>query len=241
MKKLLMIACSFCVISTAASAGKMWESYGVAVAPNDADKIVAATDKLMSSTEGKAFPGKLMLLSNIANGTDPTTTSWVAIYKSAKDAADWGKSVEGSQAWKDFSEAVEPISKPTGEARYSLVKNWGTPNDATSIWHAHLVKSSDSAAVIAALNKWFASAKGKKFPGEAYLSAPIAAGASPVTHFVSVGFKDEAQMEEWADSLQGDPDYATLIEELSAVSDHLGATLSYELKEWGKPMKDVVK
>jgi hypothetical protein len=95
--------------------------------------------------------------------------------------------------------------------------------------------------VAAALNKWFTPAKGKKFPGEAYLSAPIAAGASPVTHFVSVGFKDEAQMEGGMDSLRGDPDYDTLIRELSAVSEHLGATLSYEVKEWGKPMKDVVK
>jgi hypothetical protein len=123
MKTYLALACSLCVISTAANAGKMWESYGVAAESNDAAKIVAATDKLMASTEGKAFPGKLILMSNIANGSDPTTMSWVAIYKSATDAADWGKSMEGSQAWNDFSASVAPISKPTGEARYALVKS----------------------------------------------------------------------------------------------------------------------
>ncbi len=217
----------------------MWESFGVTAKPMDAEKIVAATDKLMNSPEGKNFPGKMLLLANQGNGADPTTHSWILIYNSAADAETWGASLQGSKAWTDFMNAIVPLSAPTADVRYKRLKSWGKADDATTVWQGHMIKASNPAAVVAAMDKWFASAKGKQFPGEAYLSAPVAAGLSPVTHFISVGFKSEADMEAWTDSEEGDADYAAFIKEISAAAEYLGATLSREVKEWGKPMGEV--
>jgi hypothetical protein len=239
MKKTLLLAGALSLMATAAFASPMWESFGVTAKPMDAEKIAAATDKFMNSPEGKKFPGKMFLMANQGNGADPTTHSWVLLYNSAADAETWGNSLQGSKAWTDFMNAVVPISTPTADVRYKLLKSWGTADDATTVWQGHMIKASNPAAVVAAMDKWFASAKGKQFPGEAYLSAPVAAGLSPVTHFISVGYKSEAEMEAWTDGEEGDPDYAAFIKEVSSAADYLGGTLSREVKEWGKPMGEM--
>lgn len=238
MIKSISVAAVLSLLSSAAFAGPMWESFGIAAKQSDAPKIVAATDKFMTSAEGKAFPGKLIMMTNVANGADPTTHSWVAIYNSTADAERWGASLENAKSWTDFMNAVSPITTPTVDARYALVKSWGKADDATSVWHGHMIKSSDPAKTAAALDKWFNSSKGKTFPGEAYLSAPIAAGPTPMTHLISVGFKSEADMETWSDSLQGNADYVAFINEFLATTEYLGATLSREVKEWGSPMNE---
>lgn len=238
MKNILIAGC-MSLLASAASAGSIWESYGVQANPMNAAKIVAATDQFMKSAEGKAFPGKMMLMGNMANGVDPTTHSWVLVYKSAADAEAWGKSMEGSKAWSDFMAAIVPLSTPTGEARYSLIRRWGTPDEATSVWEGHMLKSSDPFATFNAIDKWMKSAKGKASPAEVYLSAPIAAGVTPMTHIVSVGFKSEADAEAWNDSLETNADWGTFMTEIDASTEYLGATMSREIREWGKPMAEI--
>ncbi len=238
MKKYFIAGC-VSLLATAASAGSMWESYGVQANPMNAAKIVAATDQFMKSAEGKTFPGKMMLISSIANGADPTTHSWVLLYKSAADSEKWGKAIEGSKSWNDFMAAIVPLSTPTAQVRYALLKSWGTPNDETTVWEGHMLKSSDPAKTLAALDKWWKSAKGRTFSGEAHLSAPIAAGVTPMTHFVSVGFKSEAEAEIWNDALETDADWAVFLQEVNASTEYLGATMSREVMEWGRPMAEI--
>lgn len=240
MKKLISIAAVCAVFSASAAAGPMWESFAMQVKPQDAGKIVAATDKFMNSKEGKAFGGKVILMASIANGADPTTHSYIVLNESAAAAEEWMLATYESKAWQDFMGEVASNSQPVSDSRFRVMKNWGTPNDANNVWQGHMLTVSDAAAAVAAMDKWFASDKGKQFPGEAYLSAPIAAGMTDMTHLVSVGFESEAAMEAWAESLQGNPDYTTFISEISAASEYMGATLSREVKEWGAPMDDVL-
>ncbi len=238
MKNYLIAGC-VSLLATAASAGSMWESYGIQANPMNAAKIAAATDQFMKSAEGKTFPGKMMLLANMGNGADPTTHSWVLLYKSAADSEKWGKAIEGSKAWNDFMAAIVPISTPTADVRYALLKSWGTPNDETTVWEGHMIKSSDPQKTFAAMDKWMKSAKGRQFPGEVHLSVPIAAGVTPMTHFVSVGFKSEADAEAWNDSLETNADWGAFMTEIDASTEYLGATMSREISEWGKPMAEM--
>ncbi len=232
MKSLLATVAACIGLSSNAFAGPMWESFGFQVKSQDAEAVVAATDRFMNTADGQSFSGTLMLLANVANGDDPTTHSYVVLHDSAAEAEAWQASIQGGRAWKAYLDSVTPIMKPTYDGRFRTIKGWGTPNPETKIWHGHMISTDDPAAVVAALDGWFASAKGSQFPGEAYLSAPIAAGMSKVTHLVSVGIESEASMETWSDSLYGDPDYQAFIAEISGVSKYHGANLSRVINMW---------
>jgi hypothetical protein len=53
-----VIAASFA--SHTASAGAAWSTISITTTPSNAAQVVAATDKLMNSEVGKAFPGRLL-------------------------------------------------------------------------------------------------------------------------------------------------------------------------------------
>ncbi|MHA7871251.1 MAG: hypothetical protein ACX939_02770 [Hyphococcus sp.] len=232
MKSILLAVAASVGLTSSAFAGPYWESFGFQVKSQDAEAVVTATDKFMSSADGQSFSGTLMLLANIANGSDPTTHSYVVLHDSAAEAEAWQASTQNGRAWKTYLNSVTPIMKPTYDGRFRTLKAWGTPNPETKIWHGHMIRTDNPAAVVAALDGWFSSSKGSQFPGEAYLSTPIAAGMSKPTHLISVGFESEAAMEAWTDSLYDDSDYQAFITEISGVTDYLGANLSSVVKAW---------
>jgi hypothetical protein len=216
-----------------AAAEPVWSQISFATTPSNAPQVVAAADKLMSSEIGKTFPGKLLLQSNAADGGDPATHTFVPIYKTAAEREAFVRSLQGNAAWTEFQAALEKATQPGGTVMYRTVKHWGDINDTDHVWMAHAFDVSDPARFLAAVDAFMASATGKKFPGQVYLSAVVAGGMSPVSHVISVGYDSEAEMETWTAVRDASADWAAYQKASEPTSEHLGATLARDLKTWG--------
>ena len=69
--------------------------------------------------------------------------------------------------------------------------------------------------------------------GKARPLAVAAAGMSPVTHIISVGFESEAEAEKWNDSMIQTKDWASYQKESEEASSFGGAFLIRTIKTWG--------
>lgn len=219
--------------SQAAAALPSWSSIGFRATPQDAPKILAAADKLMNSPIGKEFPGRLLLQVHVADGTNPATHSFVPIYKSSAEREAFAQKMQADPAWADFLATMTQASEPVSQVLYRTLKSWGDVADTDGVWVSFAFTVRDPAGFVAAIDKFMASATGKKFPGQVHLSGIVAGGLSPVTHTVSVGYASEAEMEAWADSLLGNADWAAYLEVSRGLADMLGANLVRDLKAWG--------
>ena len=82
---------------------------------------------------------------------------------------------------------------------------------------------------------------GKKFPGQAHLFATIAGGANSPSHSIALGYKSQAELEQWGDLSSGSADLRALLSTLQAVSDYRGASLAITDASWGKSTKSILK
>jgi hypothetical protein len=233
MKRIAFVLIGALIASPTASAEPVWSMISLAATPSNAAQVVAATDKLMSSEVGKTFPGKLLLQSNTADGTDPATHTFVPIYRTAAEREAFVRSLQGSTAWTDFQAALEKATQPGGTVLYQVLKHWGDVNDTDHVWMAHAFDVSDPVAFRAAIDAFMASSTGKKFPGQVYLSSVVAGGMSPVTHVISVGYDSEAEMAAWVAVRDPSADWATYQKASRPTSEYLGVTLARDLKSWG--------
>ena len=225
-----------------ASAGPGYSLATVNVKPLDVPAYIAAMDKMMASTNAQKYKGRLLLLQHIADGDDPSTLSIVSIYKSAADLEQYTNLMQDDPARKEFMKAISPIGSLHSTARLSTVKSWGDINDTDTVWNAHYFTVTDVPAFIAALDAWYASPTGKKSPGQAHLAAMSIGGLTPVTHVLSIGYANIAEMEAFVDSTPNDPDRAALLAAIRKVATHVGADLSRTLKTWGpESMKSLTK
>ncbi len=223
------VALSFSHAADAAS----WGMLSVTVKSQDAPKVVAATDKLMSSKVGKEFPGKLKFQAIVANGSDPSTHSFIPIYKSAAEREAFVTKLQASPEWAEFTKATGAISQPTSQVMYRTVKNWGDLADTDHVWMAHPFEATDPPAFLAALDALMTSGTGKSFPGQVYLSEVVAGGLSPVTHVISVGYASEAEMESWAATRDASSDWSDYLAKSRKSAKYLGAIMARDLKSWG--------
>jgi hypothetical protein len=219
--------------SQAAAALPSWSSIGFRATPQNAPKILAAADKLMSSPIGKEFPGRLLLQVHVADGDNPATHSFVPIYKSSAEREAFAQKMQADPAWTEFLATMTQSSEPVSQVLYRTLKSWGDVADTDHVWVAFAFTVRDPMAFVAAIDKFMASETGKRFPGQVHLSGVVAGGLNPVTHTVSVGYVSEAEMEAWADSLLGNADWAAYLEVSRGVADMLGANLVRDLKAWG--------
>lgn len=205
------------------------------VTPQNVPAMVAAIDKYMSSSLGKQYKGRLVLLSHTADGADPATVSIVNLYHSAAEDEAFGNLAQNDPAWTELLATVVPISQLTFTGRSNAVKSWGDVNDTDTVWENVLFTVTDPAAVIAATDAWNATAMGKKFPGQSHLAAVQAAGVGPVnvTHFFAVGWASLAEREAFGDANANDPAWTTYLAALAKASTYLGTTLSETVKVWG--------
>lgn len=239
LKSLALIVSVGITMAGSAVAGPIWESFSVSATPQNEAKVMAASNAFMASTEGKAFPGRMLLSAAMFNGDNPTTHSWVLIYDKIADSESWGAKLRGSKAWTDFMNAIVPISEPTGEARFAILKSWGASTDSTMIWEGHFWQVRDGAAFVAAIDAYMASPTGKAFKGEVHLSSVVAAGPGPATHVISVGYANEAEMETFTDASRMSRDWQNLVKAASAAATPLGAEMSAVVKAWGKSAADL--
>lgn len=81
---------------------------------------------------------------------------------------------------------------------------------------------------------------GKKFPGQAHLFATVAAGGNAPSHLIALGFKSQAEMEEWNEMTFSSADRRALRHSLSVIADYHGANLLITQGSWGKSTKSVL-
>ena len=233
MKWIGLFSMGLLLMAQAAAAGPTWSAIGVTVSPQDAPKVIAATDKLMNSAVGKEFPGLLLLQVHVADGSNPATHSFVPLYKSAADREAYAEKMMADPAWAEFQATMTKLSQPVSNVMFRTLKSWGEVVDTDPLWMGYAFAVSNPAAMLAALDKFMTSETGKKFPGQVHLEGVIAGGMSPVTHGISVGYSSEAEMETWGESLMGNADWAAYLKTERANSQMLGASMSYDVKSWG--------
>ena len=145
-----------------------------------------------------------------------------------------------SLQWAEFQKAVQPVSQTLATVRYSLVKSWGDISDEDVVWRTFSFAVRDPGAFLKAMETFQATKTGQSAPGQVHLSAVFAGGLSPITHVVSVGYKSQAEMESFGDTLPGNSDWAAQIEAIRKVSDLLGSNLALTVKGWGNSLKDAL-
>jgi hypothetical protein len=221
------------LLTVQAAAAASWSLFSISTTPQNAPKVVAATDKLMSSPIGKEFPGKLLLQVYIANGSDPATHAFVPIYKSLTQGEAYAQKLQADPAWTEFQKTMVEVSQPVSQSLLRTVKRWGEIVDTDHVWIGHMFQVSDPPAFLAALEALMASPTGKSFPGQVYLSEVIAAGSSPLTHVISVGYASEAEMADWTAKRNASKDWSTYLEASRKTAEYLGANLARDVKTWG--------
>ncbi len=221
-------------MAPAASAAPHWQTTSFRVSPANLPKLVAATEKLMSSEIGKTMPGTLSLMASVIDGPDPATHSFITAGESVADREGFMRQLEDDPAWAEFQSAFDELTEPGGgTSRMVYLKNWGTTGEDNLIWELHAFAVTDTAVFTAALDTLMASPTGTKFPGEVYLSSVRIAGLTPVTHLISVGFETEAEAEIWNDTMFASEDWTAFQAASGAVSSFQGSFLLRTLRVWG--------
>jgi hypothetical protein len=231
--KLLGVLAFLVILPAQGVRAQTWSLIGFSAAPLDAPRVVSAVDKFMASEVGKAFPGKLLLQVNVANGANPATHSIVPIYKDFAERETFVQSIQGTQAWNEMMGVFGEVTEPVSTVLYQVVKSWGDINDDDHVWIAHAFDVSDPEAFLAAVDAFITSPTGKKFPGQVYLSQVVAGGISPVSHVISVGYASEQEMAAWTAIRNASADWATYVDASEPTSEYLGASLARDVKSWG--------
>lgn len=232
MKRMGFAAIGLLLFGHTATA-QTWSAISFSTTAQNAPQVLAAADALMNSPAGKEFPGKLLLQSEVADGSSPATHSFVPIYKTAAQREAYFEKLQADPAWNVFLGEMTKLTQPVSTDLYRTVKSWGEIVDTDHVWLGHAFKVNDDPAFLAALEKLMASPTGKKFPGQVYLSTVVAGGITPVTHLISVGYASEAEMEAWTATRDASADWATYLKASRKVAEYLGSNLSRDLKWWG--------
>ncbi len=231
---LLLLSLAALVTAQAAAAAGSWSNFGLAVAPGNAPGVVEAADALLMSNTGKTFPGRLLLLAQVADGADPSTHSFVPIYRSAAARESYVEKLQADPAWAEFQGKLGKLGQGTLTASYQVMRSWGDITDTDDVWMLYVFSVSNPAAFLAANESFMGSATGKTFPGQLHLSSVVAAGVgAPATHVLSVGYDSEAEMETWGNRIAANPEWQTYLAALNASSEYLGANMSRTVKAWG--------
>ena len=220
-------------LAQAAAAGPHWQATSFAMEPQDLPRLLAATERLMASPVGRELPGTLSLMVSLVDGDDPATHSFLSVFDTRAEREAWFTKLQGTPAWARFLETFGPLTEPVGTSRMRFVKEWGESGPEDAFWEIHAFTVADTAAFTAALDTFLASKTGRAFPGSVVLSAVEAAGATPITHLVSVGFESEAESEGFGDALPASEDWQTYQAAIAAVSRFAGTYLIRTVKSWG--------
>lgn len=245
MKKVLscFVSSLLFVLSISANAGPGTQVNGIAVNnPADGMKIVEAFNDWMDGP-GKKSQNRILLLSHVADGMNPATHSFVTIFPSVASSESFSKSVVENEKhmaeWMSFLSKVVPLSRITSTTRNTHIRAWGNVNNEDKVWISHGLSSNDGRGVYRAVNEWMSSDTGKKFPGQLHMFATVA--GSPSSHSIVIGYKSQAEMEEWGEQSNGSVALANLLHSLQQVSEYHGANITSEVAAWGEDLEDVLK
>ena len=229
--RIVALAAGLLLVSTAAFAGPNWQTIGLSISLADLPKVQAALEKLMS-TAGADLEGNVSLMANVAGGD--TSHSIISSFDSRAEREAWLGKLYASDAWAEYAKATAGLTAAGETSRMDFVKSWGEENaDSDVFWEIHAFTVTDAAAFLAVLDSLQASDAGKASPAQVHLSAVAAAGLSPVTHLISVGFASEAQAETANAATQATEDWATYLEASGKAGSYEGTFLLRTIATWG--------
>ena len=229
-KTTALVAASLLLVSTAATAGSNWQTFSFSTSPENLPRLMVELDKLMSSADAE-LTGTASLMANVAGGS--TSHTFISSFESRAAREAWAQRLQASPAWANFAKATSGLIEPGESSRMNFVKSWGQESDKDVFWEIFAFTVADPAAFSTAIDTFLASDTGKKFPGQVYLSAVAAAGISPVTHLISVGYESEGEAETWNESMITTKDWASYQQASSKVSTFAGAFMIRSIKTWG--------
>ena len=231
MTRIPILAIALGMMATPALAGPNWHSIGLEIEPADQPTVQAAFSTLMDAV-GDDLTGSVSLMTSVAGGDSSHTI--ISAFDSRAEREAFLTRLYASDAWADYAKATRGLATRTDSARLDFVKDWGSENEgATVLWEMHAIAVTDEAALVAALDALQASDAGKATLNQVYLSRVAAAGFTPATHVISVGFSGEAHAESASAALFASDAWATYQEATRDVAERLGTFISRTLATWG--------
>ncbi len=227
-----LLVAALMLFSSAAAAGPNWQTISFNITPTNVPAVVSAMDKLLSSNADD-LTGTVSLMANVVGGADSPSHTIISAFDTRAAREVWIEKLRATPAWQEFTKATAGLLEARGTSRMNFLKDWGEQNDKDVFWELYAFTVTDDDDFTAALDELMASDTGKGFPGQVHLSAVAAAGLSPVTHIISVGFESEAEAEKWNDSMIQTKDWASYQKESEEASSFAGAFLIRTIKTWG--------
>lgn len=220
------------VLPAFANAGPGSAATSFSVPPANVAKAVAAFDAWSKSAAASQFKGRFLLSQVLADGTDPATHVFVAIYNSAADYDVYQQAAMNDPARAALIEALSGAENSfTG--RTSLIRSWGDVNETDTVWQGFYFDVTDPAGLNAAIDAWLASPRGKSFPGQAHLSAITSGGIDAPAGMFAVGWSSVAEMEAWYDASAGHADEQAFVAAIGKTTKPRGSDLVRVIKSWG--------
>ena len=105
----LLLVAALC-LSMAAAARPGYQVTSVSVLPQNAAKVVGAFDAYFASSAGQQFKGRVILLSHVVDGNDPSTHSLVSLFHSVAELETFSKAVAGNPALSTLMDTVVPVA-----------------------------------------------------------------------------------------------------------------------------------
>ena len=206
MKKIIFI--TMFLASSLSFTPPTWLEYLIKVdSPQNAEKIVAATDKFMSSEFVKNnFKGSLHLNAYIAGGKVQETHSFAVLQPSLAEHEIWVAKLSNpdNEEVRRFGSVLNANSEAVGTRINTFIQTYGTPSNKDTVWAIYPFRTQPSnvADVVEATEDLDEAVK-DSFPGQFGLSARMAGGGMQ-THLFTVGYESLAEMEQWEDSASRD-------------------------------------
>ena len=202
MKKIIFI--TMFLASSLSFTSPTWIEYLIKVdSPQNAEKIVAATDKFMSSEFVKNnFKGSLHLNAYIAGGKVQETHSFAVLQPSLAEHEIWVAKLSNpdNEEVRRFGSVLNANSEAVGTRITTFIQTYGTPSNKDTVWAIYPFRTQPSnvADVVEATEDLDEAVK-DSFPGQFGLSARMAGGGMQ-THLFTVVYESLAEMEQWEDS-----------------------------------------
>ena len=202
MKKIIFLA--MFLASSFSYTSPTWIEYLIKVdGQQNAAKIVAATDKFMSSEFVKNnFKGSLHLNAHVAGGKIEETHAYVILQPSLAEHEIWLAKLNdpNNEEVRKFASVINANSQGVGTRVNTFIQTYGTPSNKDTVWaiYPFRTKASNVEDIIEATEDLDEAVK-DTFPGQFGLSERTAGGGMQ-THLYTVGYESLAEMEQWEDS-----------------------------------------
>ena len=235
MKKFLLLISSFVCFNLASL--PTWNALEVDVKPGKYEQLQQGLDELMNSPIGKMYPGSVELNWHLNNGENPATHAIVNLFPSMVASNEWGAvfwSPEATSIREKWFDTLNDSADVVRDMSFIQIANWQpeeNPQDYPYVEYVPM-QTTDTRAVIEALNKFIATDDGKKFPGLVSMHQCNYCGESETNSALIVQFKDVMDLESWYEITTTSDAFAEYLRDAREGADFLGNSLVLVLSTW---------